>query len=368
MSYVLRRPMFRKGGSADDDGITSGLRPGYKDGETVEEQFLRTRDLLNKYNPPRRSNMNDFLINFGLNMASQPPSGNIFQTAAAQARGPFQAFQSSRGAQDLEQKKLNAAMIGDIMAQRSEERIAGIEAGGKGSLKETQIEEQQIKQAFKDLSDLRKARDETTDVEELRVIEYKIKGTKGVLTEILGIPPEYEAIIGNDDSFENFIEIAVNEENKKRIDEFKTNNPDATTVDVDENVERVDNDSVEAIDLTFKFLKKKYGYQSGGRVSKQMGGPMVEEQMRETVNTPQGSATIQDTMIEGAPQNPNSPVQNLSYDELRARLPREISDEIVKLLSESEQALIDFASIQTQQDVDAFNQKYQVELVLPAEA
>lgn len=360
--------MFRKGGSADDDGITSGLRPGYKQGETVEEQFLRTRDLLNKYNPPPRNNLNDFLINFGLNMASNPPSGNILQTAATEARGPFKGFQSSRGANELEQKKLNAALIGDIMAQRSAERIAGIEAGGKGTLKETQIEEQQIKQAYLDLSELRKQRKEETDVEAIRLLDAKIKGAVGVLTEILGVPPEYAAIIGDADSFDNFIEIAVTAENKRRTDEYKTNNPDATTVDVNENVELVNPDSAEAIDLTFDYLKNKYGYQSGGRVGRQMGGPMVEEQMRETVNTPQGSATIQDTMVERAPQNPDSPVQNLSYDELRARLPQEISDEIVKLLSESEQALIDFASIQTQQDVDAFNQKYQVELVLPAEA
>jgi hypothetical protein len=367
MSYVLRRPMFRKGGSADD-GITSGLRPGYRHGESVEDQFLRTRGLLQKYSPPKRSSMNDFLINFGLNMASNPPSGNILQTAATEAREPFRAFQSSRGAQDIEKKKINAALIGDIMAQRSEEHIAQTEAGGKGALKETQIEEEQIKRAYMDISDLRKAIKAETDEESLRVLNAKLKGSIGVLTEILGVPIEYAAIIGDADSFDNFVEVAVEEENKRRVNEYKTQNPDTTTSDIEEFVELVSADSVEAIDLTFTFLKKKYGYQSGGRVGRQFGGPMVEEQMRETVSTPRGSETIEDTMVERAPQNPDSPVQNLSYEELRARLPQEIGDDIVRLLSESEQALIDFANIQTQQDIDAFNQKYQVELVLPAEA
>ena len=60
--------------------------------------------------------------------------------------------------------------------------------------------------------------------------------------------------------------------------------------------------------------------------------------------------------------------ERLSYDELRARLPKEIGDDIVTLLANSYQALGDFAQIRTQTDVDQFNQKYQVQLVLPQEA
>ena len=58
----------------------------------------------------------------------------------------------------------------------------------------------------------------------------------------------------------------------------------------------------------------------------------------------------------------------MSYENLRTRLPKEISDDIVKLLSVSPEAFEDFAVIQTQQDVDTFNKKYDVNLVLPAEA
>jgi len=63
-----------------------------------------------------------------------------------------------------------------------------------------------------------------------------------------------------------------------------------------------------------------------------------------------------------------SPVQDLTFEELRARLPQTITDDIVTLIASSEQALTDFANIQTQQDVNAFNQKYEVNLQLPAEA
>ena len=66
-----------------------------------------------------------------------------------------------------------------------------------------------------------------------------------------------------------------------------------------------------------------------------------------------------------APANESS--QKIDYEELRARLPREITDDIVKLIASSPEALEDFATIQTQQDVVLFIQKYDVELVLPAE-
>ena len=58
-------------------------------------------------------------------------------------------------------------------------------------------------------------------------------------------------------------------------------------------------------------------------------------------------------------------VQDLSYTQLRARLPNEISNEIVMLLANSKQALLDFANIQTTQDIQSFNQQYDVNLTLP---
>ncbi len=55
----------------------------------------------------------------------------------------------------------------------------------------------------------------------------------------------------------------------------------------------------------------------------------------------------------------------LTYDELRLRLPPEVSDDVVKLLASSDEALLEFSNIATQQDVNEFNVKYGVELVLP---
>ena len=53
-----------------------------------------------------------------------------------------------------------------------------------------------------------------------------------------------------------------------------------------------------------------------------------------------------------------------SGEELK-NLPKEIQDDVVKIIASSDEALIEFSNIATQQDVDAFNSKYGVELVLP---
>ena len=67
------------------------------------------------------------------------------------------------------------------------------------------------------------------------------------------------------------------------------------------------------------------------------------------------------------PGTPQVDAVGMSFEELRARLPATITDDIVILLSQSGQALEDFATIQTQQDVDNFNTKYIVNLILPSE-
>ena len=84
-------------GGSTSGGITSGLkRARYVEGERVT-----TEDILREYGPaPRSSNVYDFLIDFGLNIASIPPQGNIISTAAAAARDPFSRFQEGKSKGD----------------------------------------------------------------------------------------------------------------------------------------------------------------------------------------------------------------------------------------------------------------------------
>ena len=112
MSRILHRPMFRRGGQANG-GITTGLgRQRYDNGgQTGMERIQRDLAIIDQLAPQRGSGLNDFMINFGLNMVGNPPSGNIFQTAAKQAQQPFQQFQQSRSQGALSQRELIANMV-----------------------------------------------------------------------------------------------------------------------------------------------------------------------------------------------------------------------------------------------------------------
>ena len=94
----------------------------------------------------------------------------------------------------------------------------------------------------------------------------------------------------------------------------------------------------------------------GGRVGYAQGTPMNEPQIAATQTA--GANTTENTR----------PVNKLTFAELRNRLPKEITDDIVQILANSEEALQDFAYIQTQEDVNKLNVKYGVNVILPPQA
>ena len=104
---------------------------------------------------------------------------------------------------------------------------------------------------------------------------------------------------------------------------------------------------------------------NGGRVGMYMGGDPMDA--NPTPGFEPGSGPVQDPnqppiMTAEADQvDPNK----LTFQELRARLPMEVSDQVVRLLAASEEALMVFAQIETQQDVSNFNQRFQADLKLP---
>jgi len=102
----------------------------------------------------------------------------------------------------------------------------------------------------------------------------------------------------------------------------------------------------------------------GGRVGYQNAGAVMPGQPMQAAGPMDQEAGPMD---QGAEQVPEE-LQNIDYDTLRTRLPASITDDIVRLIASSAEAMEDFATIQTQQDVNNFNEKYGVELVLPAEA
>jgi len=153
MNNLYKRPMFRKGGSAEG-GITSGLqspRQGYAEPGTVKQNDSSRQRIMDAMGmaPPKR-NFNDFLINFGLDIASRSPQGNIFQTAALSAKDPYEKFSKAR---DVESNLMRqVGMESEIMDINKENAAAAAAAKDASAMSRL---EKQI-QADKDLYNLEK--------------------------------------------------------------------------------------------------------------------------------------------------------------------------------------------------------------------
>ena len=104
---TLNRPMFRIGGSTNT-GITSGLAPrqGYSNGDLVKSAEERRKVLSELAGQRPDTSLSQFLIDFGLDIASRPAEGSIFSTAAASAKEPFQAYKTSKHNEELMINKL----------------------------------------------------------------------------------------------------------------------------------------------------------------------------------------------------------------------------------------------------------------------
>jgi hypothetical protein len=102
-------------------------------------------------------------------------------------------------------------------------------------------------------------------------------------------------------------------------------------------------------------------------------GPAMDQQtdmsMTENIQTPGGDMSMTENVdMTQMGQQAGMPSQTTPSDDpfvlLRARLPKEISDDVVRLIAYNPEAFADFADIETQDDVMAFNKKYGVELVV----
>ena len=353
MNRVLRRPMFRIGGSAGT-GITTGLdRKGYKEGTDEYDRALKTTERFmtdvdkfrgekDRFSP---GGLPAFLTQFGLNLLSTSPQGNIFQTAAIAAKEPFQTFQAAKLAEREQRGDLAEDLFSGALA--SEYDLTAKKLKSSDDRKTPEVEAELIKNAQTNIFDARKILEKPdATAEEKAAAEQKIKINQNVLLKEIGVPAEYEAIISSEELFNSYKSSYVERENQKRVNDYKEKNPNATAEDIAANVVLIQEDSPEAADFTIMELRKKYYFSEGGRVGLKLGTPKMMEEVAEQ-------------------KRDTGEVQDLSYTELRARLPQEISNDIVQLLANSKQALLDFANIQTAEDIAGFNQQYDVNLTLP---
>ena len=337
MSKILNRPMFRKGGPVDSagTGITSGLdkpkrglvnEPGGYAGldaiELIENIRTRAQERIPEAKP-------EFTVSDFLRLA-----GRGFELAGAPSQGKGVKGLIATAAPTL-------GKIGGDIAGSLDKRMAAAK-----------------QRRDKQISDM------VTTGAALEVA--KIKANKPFETQFRA-----EKV---SDYYDNLIEQATDQTEKDAL--MKKKETDVINIYKNFNVSKAVGGvysaaSIEkATELATNQLYATKGKNDPNYVpSLEEIQPLVSKYLKQLEEgvIQQGSEQDREDMALGglSGQEESEKPMPLTYDELKARLKGQVSDDIVKLLSQSYEALADFAQITTQADVNSFNQKYQVELVLP---
>ena len=380
MKRVLSRPMFRIGGSAGT-GITSGLdqpRKQYQNGERVTQGLDPfVRDVKATYarmgamptqSPLAAGTLPGFLTQFGLNLVSQTPGGNIFQTAGMAAQEPFKQFQTGVAERGSTRAAINRAAIDQAFKMKQTADAAD------ASMKKTQmlidadiaaIDQEHANEIEKiELEAQLGTGDATTYAKKQAADAYKatfspeLERLNGLIadTEDPDLRGQYQtektALLNKIIRGQQSIYLGQQTDVEFSRDVILKILQGAATAGELEDSEGITN-IFNAISQIFPNYKEILGpdfklpqpMAEGGRAGYNVGGmtnPMAATQQQ-------------------------AQVQDLSYSELRSRLPESISNDVVNILANSKQALLDFANIRDQQDVDEFNQRYNVNLTIPQE-
>ena len=345
---ALRRPMVRIGGSAGE-GITSGLAPrqGYQGTGNSWEQLVKQLPEIQKVSQqygyqPRGTNIYDFLTETGLNLVSNPPSGNIFQTVATEAKEPYQKFMKRKGEAEATGYVSESDMFKTLIGAQA--KVLGSEGGGKTY---AQLE---IASRLRNLTEkVYDSREELVGLEpgpktDARIAELKksIRLDQSEINNLRKTNPYVTTLLKSESYTQPLLDYITD-----RLKRKKDASGNLVYSPNPEGQEQL------LIDAGIELKNILEGLSTGGRVGYANAGPVMGQGL------PTQMSTTEDTMPEE--------LGDVSYEELRARLPQEVSDEVVRLLANSPEALEDFAVIQTEQDIANFNKKYGVNLVLPAE-
>ena len=302
MNRVLKRPMFRMGGAAGT-GITSGLdRPGYKDAGTVQAALDTTQKSITALDQFRENQtgfmpgaLPGFLTSFGLNLLATPPRGNIFQTAAVAAQDPFKTFQAATLAEREDKRRRAEDIFSTALASEYDLERERIESAGKGN--EKTFAKEQAANAVTSLYD------------------NQIGAIKNKIETLDKDDPNYL------DKVDDFNKTIANIE-KRKTDDIKSIYLSQKTIEEFQReviLKLLQNNDIEDILPFFPNFEQIMGpgfklpeeAKDGGRIGYSLGTP---KPMMKTV---------------AEEKKQTGEVQDLSYTELRARLPNEISNEIV---------------------------------------
>ena len=142
MSRILKRPMFRIGGQANEEGIISMATPrknyqaGSYDMEAIEKVKRAYRDAAGP-GPNTRDSLNDLLISGGLNLLSGRGAGKGTLGAVAESfKDPYAAFAKSTAGEDAFKRQLDIAAVTQGITSQDAERLARIKVKQEGENEE----------------------------------------------------------------------------------------------------------------------------------------------------------------------------------------------------------------------------------------
>ena len=341
---VLNRPMFKRGGDVMDaqgTGITSGLdtpRQRYQFGEEVE----KLSETIRVTPEERRSNALDAITSGFLNPKARTMGEALYYTNAARKAGiePLEASVTERKF-ELDKMPLEKTMAEDVAKAGIPESATRTRANilNQAILKRKQWESKNPQGDYR-------TSPEYSDYENQIII-----ATQGKTTTLGEARATALELMLTDDKFAKIYRSSI-------------------MLEEGEMKEKLKKQVAEALKRTVDYLMSVQAKAHGGRIGYQLGvGPNVmEEQVTDTVQTPDETVQATEQVEEVLPKSdtPSIPGQD-PYLLLRARLPQEVTDDVVRLIAYNPEAFKDFASIESQEDIMLFNQKYGVELVLPTE-
>ena len=414
MSKTLRRPMFKMGGTTDS-GIVSGFeRENFKHGSphpTPEEQLAELSASVRQSTadafatPPAYSQpgfgLSEYLAlaKLGANIASAPNRGSGFKGFAASTAPAFGQFaedldvlnrqkMQTRAAFDAAGREANlkaegtaASLTAEGIVQKMSEAadLANIKEQGRQDRLTNEEKTFALDNAFNTLKDVEAqyfenaakitALDPTQYAtvseyeEELRKLKIREESLTMQIFFILEQKVPKDAEIGDltaggilTDAKDEALEVLNLVEEPAPGDDMYAE----FGLKYKEIAERMIQETRDLLTPKTGFETPVIGMAKGGRVGLANGGGPYEPGSGPDPDP--GSPPI----MQAEGQSPSGS-SILSFAELRARLPREVSDEVVRLLATSEAALLDFAQIQTQDDIARFNKNYSADLQLPAQ-
>ena len=397
MSKTLRRPMFKMGGNTDS-GIISGFeREKFNEGtKSPEEQLAELAASVRQgtadafATPPSYMSpgfgLSEFLAltKLGANIASAPNRGGGIKGFAAStgpAFGQFAedldainrskmqqraAFDAAAREAKLKAEGTAASLTGEgiVEQMRQAGEIAAIQEEGEQQRKTNAEKMIEIDKAFNKLGEIESAY--FTNAAEIQALDAtQFADTSQYEEELRKLRIREESLI-----MQMFFV----------LDQQMPADAELGDITAGGILEDAKRQALSELNLVEEPAPGDAKYAEYGVKYKEIAERLIQE-ARDLLTPKTGFETPVPTFAEGgrvkaqqgqfmAPtQQGQSPsgTNILSFEELRARLPQEVSDEVVRLLATSEAALLEFAQIQTQEDIARFNKNYSADLQLPSQ-